>query len=211
MVITNRNTTPSSNAAMFQILFYLPIYFQSIHGQSAIRSGVNSLPFLGFFAFGAMLSGGLVGKTRLLQPYQLASALVMTAGMALFYTLEVDSSQARYIGPQVLLGFGLGLGSQVPMTAVQGFSKSEDVAPATGIMLSKSSSIRHYNVSCNCANSFTNFRNSVSSHQRRLFHCSGAMSFRKPHAAGTRDHCSQPRRYASSKYWRIHGPTRLHR
>jgi hypothetical protein len=122
---------------MFQMLFYLPVYFQSIHGQSAIMSGLNTLPFLAFFAFGAMLSGGLISKTRLLQPYQLASALLMTAGVAQFYTLKVDSSQARYIGPQVLLGFGLGLGSQIPMTAVQGFSKSEDVAPSTGIMLSK--------------------------------------------------------------------------
>ncbi len=102
-----------------------------------MTSGVNSLPFLAFFALGAMVSGALIGKTRLLQPYQLTSALLMTAGMALLYTLDVDSSQARYIGPQVLFGFGLGLGNQIPMTAVQGFSKPEDVANSTGIMLSK--------------------------------------------------------------------------
>jgi hypothetical protein len=52
-------------------MFYLPIYFQSIHGQSAITSGVNNLPFLAMFATGAMFSGFLVGKTRLLQPYEL--------------------------------------------------------------------------------------------------------------------------------------------
>ncbi len=84
-----------------------------------------------------MVSGAVIGKTRLLQPYQLTSALLMTVGMALVYTLDVDPSQARYIGPQVLFGFGLGLGSQIPMTAVQGFSKPEDVAPSTGIMISK--------------------------------------------------------------------------
>ncbi|KAF2496441.1 MFS gliotoxin efflux transporter glia [Lophium mytilinum] len=124
-----------SNAADFQVIFYLPIYFQSIHGQSAITSGVNSLPFLAFFALGAMASGVVIGKTGLLQPYQLISALLMTAGIALLYTLGVDSSKARYIGPQVLFGFGLGLGNQIPMTAVQGFSKPEDVANSIGIML----------------------------------------------------------------------------
>ncbi|KAH6984361.1 putative MFS transporter [Ilyonectria sp. MPI-CAGE-AT-0026] len=124
-----------SNGADFQVIFYLPIYFQSIHGQSAIMSGVNSIPFLAFFALGAMVSGAAIGKTRHLQPYQLLSALLMTAGAALLYTMVVDSSQARYIGPQVLFGFGLGLGNQIPMTAVQGFSKPENVANSTGIML----------------------------------------------------------------------------
>lgn len=127
----------SCNIANFQVLFYLPIYFQSVHGQSAISSGVNSLPFMAFFAFGAIFSGFLIMKTHLLQPYELLSALLTVAGAALLYTLEIDSSEARYIGPQVLIGFGIGLGNQVPMTALQSFSKPEDVASTTGIMLSE--------------------------------------------------------------------------
>nr|AHV78251.1 ResE [Sarocladium zeae] len=124
-----------SNCPFYQIMFYLPIYFQSIHGFSAVKSGVCTLPFLAFFSLGAVVSGGLIGKTRYLQPYQLTSTLLMTAGMALFYTMDVDTSSARYFGPQILFGFGLGLGNQIPMTAVQGFSKPEDVANSTGIML----------------------------------------------------------------------------
>ncbi|KAI5861394.1 putative MFS transporter [Durotheca rogersii] len=124
-----------SNSALYQIMFYLPIFFQSIHGQSAITSGVNTLPFLALFALGAMVSGAVIGKTRLLQPYQLTSAILMTGGAALFYTIEIDTSSAWYFGAEVLFGFGLGLGNQIPMTAVQGFSTLEDVANSTGIML----------------------------------------------------------------------------
>lgn len=122
---------------MYEVIFYLPIYFQSIHGQSAIIGGLNSLPFLAFFAVGAVVSGMTVGKTRLLQPIQLASALLMTAGSALLYTMVIHSSKARYVGSQVLFGFGVGLGNQIPMTAVQAFSSPENVASLTGIMLSK--------------------------------------------------------------------------
>lgn len=118
-------------------MFYLPIYFQSIHRQSAITSGVNALPFSAFFALGAMVSGAVIGKTRHLQPYELTSALLTTAGMALIYTLDIGSSKARYIGAEVLFGFGLGFGNQIPMTAIQAFSKPDDVANATGIMLSE--------------------------------------------------------------------------
>jgi hypothetical protein len=67
----------------------------------------------------------------------LAGALIMTAGMALIYILDVDSTKAKYIGAEVLFGFGIGLCNQVPMTAVQGFSKPDEVASATGIMVSK--------------------------------------------------------------------------
>ena len=118
-------------------MFYLPIYLQSIHGQSAIMSGVNNLPYVAFFAAGTALSGFIITKTGLLQPLQLASALLSTAGAALLYLVDVDSSLAQYIGPQVLLGFGIGFGNQIPMTAVQSFSKPEEVEVTTGIMLSK--------------------------------------------------------------------------
>jgi len=146
-----------TNAANYQMIFYLPIYFQSIHGMSAIESGVNLLPFLAFFALGAVVSGGVIGKTRYLQPYQLISSLMSTAGMALFYTLEVDSSKAWYIGPQVLFGLGLGFGNQIPMTAVQGLSKPEDMATSSGIILSKSLITIYIFYKCTVP---TNFRSS---------------------------------------------------
>ncbi|KAI0506312.1 putative MFS transporter [Xylaria bambusicola] len=123
------------NSANYQIVFYLPIYFQAVRGDSAIISGVNLLPFLALFALGAVISGAAVGKTRYLQPFELISALLTTAGVALIYTLEVDSPKARYIGPQILAGFGLGLGNQIPITAVQGLSRPQDMTSSSGIVL----------------------------------------------------------------------------
>ncbi|KAA8575264.1 hypothetical protein MFRU_002g02000 [Monilinia fructicola] len=123
------------NCAEFQILFYLPIYFQSVHNQSAIASGVNTLPFIAFFALGSMMSGGIIGKTRIFQPFLLAGGLLATIGAALLYTVDLNSSKARYIGPQVIFGFGIGLGCQVPMMALQSFSPPEDVASVTSIIV----------------------------------------------------------------------------
>ena len=85
-------------------MFYPSIYIQSTHGQSAIISGINSLPFLASFALGAMLSGTIIRKTRHLQPYQLASALMMTASMALLYTLDIDSSKLATLALRSSLG-----------------------------------------------------------------------------------------------------------
>jgi hypothetical protein len=115
-------------------MFYLPIYFQSVKGDSAIISGVNTLPFLAFFGLGAMLGGTLVGKTRHVQPFQLVSALLMVAGAALLYDLGITSSTGRWAGAQILFGFAVGLGNQIPLMTVQGLSKPEDVPTSTGIM-----------------------------------------------------------------------------
>ncbi|KAK2605783.1 hypothetical protein N8I77_008597 [Diaporthe amygdali] len=130
------NSVYSSNAAFYQVMFYLPIYFQSIKGQSAIMSGVYTLPYLAFFALGAVCSGTLIGYTRYLMPYQLVSTLLMTAGMALLYIFDVETPKAWYVGAQVLFGFGVGFGNQVPVTAVQGLSKPEDVPSSTALMFS---------------------------------------------------------------------------
>ncbi|KAK7977948.1 MFS gliotoxin efflux transporter glia [Apiospora saccharicola] len=123
-----------SNSAFYQVMFYLPIYFQSVKGDSAIISGVNTLPFLAFFGLGAMLGGTLVGKTRHVQPFQLVSALLMVAGAAQLYDLGITFSTGRWAGVQILFGFVVGLGNQIPLMTVQGLSKPEDVPTSTGIM-----------------------------------------------------------------------------
>ncbi|KAH7356997.1 putative efflux pump antibiotic resistance protein [Rhexocercosporidium sp. MPI-PUGE-AT-0058] len=123
------------NCAEFQVLFYLPIYFQSVHSQTAIASGINTLPFIAFFALGSMMSGGIIGKTRVFQPFLLVGGLLATVGAALLYTVDLNSSRARYLGPQVVFGFGIGLGCQVPMMALQSFSPPEDVASVTSIIV----------------------------------------------------------------------------
>lgn len=83
------------------------------------------------------MSGGIIGKTRIFQPFLLAGGLLATIGAALLYTVDLNSSKARYIGPQVIFGFGIGLGCQVPMMALQSFSPPEDVASVTSIIVSK--------------------------------------------------------------------------
>ncbi|GMF78050.1 unnamed protein product [Aspergillus oryzae] len=127
----------SANLGNFQILFYLPIYFQSVHGSSAIMSGVYSLPFMAFYAFGAIVSGILVGKTRLLQPIELVSGLITVLGAALIYCIDTGTPKAWWIGAQVPFGLGIGLGNQVPVTALQGFATPETVAATMGVAFSE--------------------------------------------------------------------------
>lgn len=116
------------------VLFYLPIYFQSIKGTTAITSGVYQLPYVAFFALGSMISGGVIQSTHHLQPIELIGSLIATLGAGLIYNLDIDSSKAWYIGAQIPFGLGIGLGSMVPVTALQGFSKPEHIGAITGAL-----------------------------------------------------------------------------
>jgi hypothetical protein len=127
----------SANLANFQILFYLPIYFQAVHGMSAIKSGVYCLPFMAFYTCGAIVSGMIVGKTRFLQPIEFISGFIAVLGAALIYCIDVDTSKAWYIGAQIPFGLGIGLGNQVPVTALQGFATPETVAATMGVAFSE--------------------------------------------------------------------------
>ena len=58
-------------------------------------------------------------------------------GAGLLYTLDVNTPLSNAIGYQVLLGFGTGIGIQMPVIVGQAFSKPEDLSAATAIVLCK--------------------------------------------------------------------------
>lgn len=119
------------------MLFYLPIYFQSVKGYSAIKSGVNTLPFVCFYAVGSLLSGVWISKTRLPIAAEIVSPLLALIGTILFYRMEIDTPKIWYVGAQIPFGFGIGLGNQVPVTALQTFAKAAEVAATMGIVFSE--------------------------------------------------------------------------
>ena len=86
-----------------------------------------------FFAARKALGGFLITRTGLLQPFQLANGLLSTAGAAVLYTVDIDSSVGCYIGPQILLGFGVGLGNQIPMTFFFGNAVCDFVSGGEGL------------------------------------------------------------------------------
>lgn len=80
------------------LLYYLPIYFQSVLDASPIRSGVNNLPLVLSAAAFALVGGAVVTITGRAQQVMFAGAVVTTVAMGLIYTLDLDTSQSNWIG-----------------------------------------------------------------------------------------------------------------
>ena len=123
--------------AYFTLVYYLPIYFQSIDGTSPTTSGVRNLPLIIAVTFATVISGGLITATGIYAPILVGGAAIATIASGLLYTLDIGTSTGKWIGYQILGGVGYGISFQVPMIATQGTVAPADLAPATAMVMCK--------------------------------------------------------------------------
>ncbi|KAL8688170.1 MAG: hypothetical protein Q9218_005852 [Villophora microphyllina] len=119
--------------------YYLPYWFQAIKNQSAITSGVATIPYLASNFICSMIAGGVVTKFGYFNPPALLGAAIATVGCGFLTTLRVNTVTARWIGFEVITGAGLGMSIQQGIIAVQAVL-SQDVVPiaTTLIMFAQS-------------------------------------------------------------------------
>lgn len=113
--------------AIFSLMYYLPIYFQSVRGSSATKSGIQVLPLMLATVLASIVTGGLVTAVGYYTPFLIVSIAIFAIGAGLLTLYTVDISTGKWIGYQILAGIGVGAGFQVPMTAVQVVLKQEDI------------------------------------------------------------------------------------
>ncbi|KAI2465940.1 putative MFS multidrug transporter [Annulohypoxylon bovei var. microspora] len=116
------------------ILYYLPIWFQAIQGQSAVKSGIDLLPMVLVTAATSILNGQLVSLIGYYTPSFILGVCFAAVGTGLLTTLGIYTSERKWIGYQVVYGFGLGLASQAPNMAAQTVLPKEDVAIGASLM-----------------------------------------------------------------------------
>ena len=122
----------------FVPLYYLPIYFQSIDNVGPANSGVRIIPLIIAFTIATILSGGSITKTGVATPLMVFGAVVATIAAGLLYTLDIGTGAGKWIGYQVLAGFGYGIGFQVPIIVGQATSAPADISSVTATILCKS-------------------------------------------------------------------------
>ncbi|RMZ66113.1 HC-toxin efflux carrier TOXA [Pyrenophora seminiperda CCB06] len=113
------------------LLYYLPIYFQSVKGASAIQSGVDNLPIVAAVAVFCVLGGIFVSKTGYPTPAMFAGALIGTIGCGMLYTLEVDTPAPKWIGYQILVGSAIAFSVQNGLNIAQSSVDAEDLPAVT--------------------------------------------------------------------------------
>jgi MFS family permease len=123
------------------LLYYLPIYFQSILGASPIKSGVNNLPLVLAAAVFALTGGAVVMKTGRAQQVMFVGSMLATIAVGLIYTLDIGTSTGKWVGYQLFTGASMAFAIMHGLSIVQANVGPEDLAAVTANLLCKCESL----------------------------------------------------------------------
>lgn len=117
---------------VFVPVYFLPLYFQFVKGDSAIIAGVRMLPYVVSQSVIGIVSGLFVSKTGYYVPCYIFAGVFCIAGAACLYTVTPDTPLANVYGYETLLGIGSCAATQLTFAVASVKVRSEDVARSTG-------------------------------------------------------------------------------
>ena len=137
-----RRTQIGASAEAFFLMFifigatyYLPFFYQS-KGRTPTQSGIDIIPFMlsAVFAIGA--SGAIINKTGRYWPWLFFGPLLAAPAGGLLFTIDINTSSAKLIGFQILLGLGTGVAFQNTIIAIQAeyADEPETIPQATSLV-----------------------------------------------------------------------------
>jgi MFS family permease len=139
-VVLNRSVAGSMtytfllSGGMMVIIYYFTIWFQAAKGDSAIRSGIATIPLVLSLVLASIISAVVTQKIGYYVPAMIISCVMCAIGSGLLSTLKVDSYHGYWIGYQVLYGLGVGCGFQQSNLSVQTVLKRQDVPLGIALM-----------------------------------------------------------------------------
>lgn len=125
----------ASGSVLFLAIYYVPIYFQFVHGTSGTSSAVHMLPLLCVGVTAVMLNGALMPKFGYYMPWFIASGVFMvTAGGLLVGDVDTNTPNSKMYGYTVLLGLASGTTQQAGYTISQAIVSQEQIPDAVAFM-----------------------------------------------------------------------------
>ncbi len=107
-------------------IYYISIWFQAIKGDTAVHSGISTIPLLLAFVFSSIGGGVAVMRIGYYKPFMIMSAVLAPISLGLFSLFKTNTTHSMWIGVQVFFGFSLGCGFQQTNIAVQAILPKAD-------------------------------------------------------------------------------------
>ncbi|KAF4182882.1 hypothetical protein CNMCM7927_009424 [Aspergillus lentulus] len=117
--------------ATIMVGYYLPLWFQAIKGASPTDSGLMMLPTMISQILASMASGALVRKLHYVPPWAIIGSVMTAVGSGLMTTFTADTSKGKWIGYQIIAGFGRGAALNMPIVASQEYLSPDAIAIAS--------------------------------------------------------------------------------
>ncbi|KAK5011772.1 hypothetical protein LTR28_004366 [Elasticomyces elasticus] len=108
--------------------------FWAIQGKTAVQSGTYLLPMVLLIVVGFIANGELTTRLGYYVPSLIIGTSLTALGAGFMNTFAVHTPKGKWIGYEILYGFGVGLAGQVPNMAAQTVLPKEDVAIGASLM-----------------------------------------------------------------------------
>ncbi len=119
------------------LLFFLPLYFQEILGDSPTKVGVLLLPLTGLMVVGSPLGGRIAARVGPRPPIVVGLAL-MAVAVYLISTLDLDTGYAQLWAPSAMMGLGVGLALTPMNLAAMNAISRDHAGAASGLLVTLS-------------------------------------------------------------------------
>ncbi|KAL7896262.1 major facilitator superfamily domain-containing protein [Trichoderma sp. SZMC 28014] len=121
-------------ASLFIITYFIPIYFQFVHGDSAVDAAVRLLPFVIVTVSFNLASGHFLSRIQYYMPMYVVSGVIVSLGSALLTAYLDPSTPKSYIyGFTVLTGVGTGLTVQIGFSVASLVCDAKDQGNALSV------------------------------------------------------------------------------
>ncbi|ESZ95339.1 DHA14-like major facilitator [Sclerotinia borealis F-4128] len=117
------------------LIYYLPLWFQAVKGDSAVKSGISNIPMVLTLVIVSIISGIGVTTIGYYAPLMIISSVLASIGIGLLTTFKPDTNHSAWIGYQCLAGIGIGFGMQQPLIAVQTILNISQVPTGTSVII----------------------------------------------------------------------------
>lgn len=123
--------TAANITSLFVVVYFIPIYFQFVHDDTALMAAVRLLPFLVFAVVSNLATGHFIPNIQYYMPVYLVSGVLTTLGGALLMVyLDPSTPPARIYGLTILIGIGTGITLQIGYTIATLKVPAQDVGDA---------------------------------------------------------------------------------
>ena len=118
----------------FIAIYFIPIYFQFVQTDQALRSGVRLLPYIIPLVFATMLNGAFMEKLKYYLPWFLVGGLLIIVSNAMLFHVTLTTSTAYIYVALVFGGLGTGAFVNAPFAIAQWIVPPEEIALAVGFI-----------------------------------------------------------------------------
>jgi EmrB/QacA subfamily drug resistance transporter len=108
-----------TGVGMFGAILYIPLFIQAIQGGSATESGNSVMPMTFAMIVSSVITGQMISRSGKYKVIAIIGTVLVTAGMFLLWTMNMDTERWVTIAYMIVLGLGLGVAMPLYTLIVQ--------------------------------------------------------------------------------------------